>query len=603
MVLKQKADPARRPHKKGDEDPGYGEWLPGGNFKIVFTQDSVDCSTGNAQTHKDHFHDESGVLQGSGSSHCHYQLSSSSPSLSADLATPAMAISIPAQMPLDAGSLGLLRSAPRFPPITKATLSELDLDRIMRNINLRVDVNFYRDLHFRPVEGEKGEERDRLARVYWEAIAIEIAIYAYHAATNNSECGEYGYRANNFQGFFEPRLPLMLETLKDVLWTLVPERDHQTIAENLDVPFIMQQIEKGVLNLVSLLEWLSALVKSHCAPMRDSLADQMVDEIREGNELRDPRRTVNGLTIMFGILESMKLDVANHQIRSFRLPLIDDTVRFLQSYFFHRLDENAMYVEEAKKWFHNALREQACLRRWTRGWTECNNVAAVCRGLTPLLSQSDSPAGFPATFKFTHCRLWMMRSEVQDSIAFELCKHVFDKTASNHIPHIPRSREVYSTLRSRLWSIVEGDRNGAIIDAQKWRNNISSIALEITRLISNLEASIKPGVTLDANVLSYVEGMLRSCFGRRSPLFEHYREVVSEQLEKATMAVIERYVGMSCLDMCDDQHLPQPEDYVQLGPNDIESIGKRLAHLCVLHWRVWGPILYFANSGQSGLDS
>lgn len=218
------------------------------------------------------------------------------------------AMFVPPAMRLSANQLKLLFTADRLPPVTKHTLSELDLDRIMRNINLRVDVNFDPGLHFMPVDGGKLADRRRSSKGYYEALALEMSIYAFCASKGmvgdnnaNAQCNPSSLIP------FEPRLPAMLETLQDVLGTLVPERDHFCVMENLDVPFLMQQIRKGVLDMVSLAKWLGDLLKTHCAPMRDVFVNRMVTQIEEGCVAQDMYQLAQGLRTMFGVLEAMKL--------------------------------------------------------------------------------------------------------------------------------------------------------------------------------------------------------------------------------------------------------------------------------------------------------
>ncbi|WEW55453.1 Protein SOSEKI 1 [Emydomyces testavorans] len=593
MNLKQKAESARRPHEKEDEDSDPSDWWPGNDSKSVPKHDARDCPTTSSPTHKGHSHEGNGKSQSPAPSQYNIQPSASSSSSPFNLGASTMGIPIPADMLLDSRSVHLLRSAERLPPVTKNTLSELDLDHIMRNINLRVDVNFDRDLHFRPVDGKKGQEKRRLAEGYWEAIAIEISIYT-HLATTDVRALQTG----DSQAFFEPRLPGMLETLRDVLWTLVPDRDHQSIMENLDIPFIMQQIEKGILNSISLFQWLSSLLKSHCAPMRDQWADQMVNEIQGGFASQNMVKAVQGLRTMFGILEAMKLDVANHQIRAFRVILIEDTVRFLQIYFLRRLLQNTIHADSARKWFIS-IYEQVRRQRVALEWTEFDNVATLLQGLSHFLLVFHGRA-FPATFEFDNGRLWMLRSDVQDLIGFEICTHVFDVVATSHIRHVTRSRETYLTLRSHIWSIIEcaEGRDPEIIDEQRWCNNTSAIALEIARTISKLEAKskgTKSAAIPDEHVLFVIERMLESCFSPYSQQFKHFQQVVQRRLEEATFAVAKRYMDMSPLSMCEDQQLARSDGRPELRPRDIEDIGKRLAHIAVLHWRVWGPILYSRN--------
>jgi hypothetical protein len=177
----------------------------------------------------------------------------------------------------------------------------------MSNINLRMDANFDRDLHFKPdLDGEKGKRKKKEAADYWDSLALEIAIYSFRAATADISIEEVE-STDGSRRTFDPRLPALFETLQDVIKTLVPERDHPTVMQNLEVPLLMQQIRKGVLDMLTLATWLAALLKTHCAPMRDEWADRMVEQIQEGSQSQDPREIVNGLQTLFSILEAMKL--------------------------------------------------------------------------------------------------------------------------------------------------------------------------------------------------------------------------------------------------------------------------------------------------------
>jgi hypothetical protein len=183
----------------------------------------------------------------------------------------------------------------------------------MSNINLRMDANFDRDLHFKPdLDGEKGKRKRKEAADYWDSMAMEIAIYAYRAANPDDDVDEKSSRDSNSKRTFEPRLPAMFETLQEVIKTLVPERDHPSVMQNLEVPLLMQQVRKGVLDMMALATWMAALLKTHCAPMRDEWADRMVEQITEGSQSQEPKEIVNGLQTLFAILEAMKLVRKNH---------------------------------------------------------------------------------------------------------------------------------------------------------------------------------------------------------------------------------------------------------------------------------------------------
>jgi hypothetical protein len=174
----------------------------------------------------------------------------------------------------------------------------------MHNPSLRVDVNFDHDLHFMPIQGPDGEQKRQDAKKYWLALVIEFQIYQHNLGDCQS-CSRT--RGRDAIKTFRPRLPSMFEALKELLETLVPDRDHPKIAENLDMPLLMQQVRKGVLDIVRLSHWIADLLKSHCAPMRDDWADEMAAKIEDGCIKSDMDLIVNGLEKLFSFLEAMKL--------------------------------------------------------------------------------------------------------------------------------------------------------------------------------------------------------------------------------------------------------------------------------------------------------
>jgi hypothetical protein len=99
----------------------------------------------------------------------------------------------------------------------------------------------------------------------------------------------------------------MFQTVQQVLKTLVPDRDYARVDEHLDVAMLMQEIERGVCDMVRLAEWLAQLLKEHCAPMRDTWVDNMVNLTKEGASGEGIEKIVEGLRDLFTILEIMKL--------------------------------------------------------------------------------------------------------------------------------------------------------------------------------------------------------------------------------------------------------------------------------------------------------
>jgi hypothetical protein len=200
------------------------------------------------------------------------------------------------------------REASEFPPITTQSLSELDIQHITTNVRLRHDVNFDRDLSFRPnLDGAKGQQKKHVTSQYWKALEAELELYARLFQGAPAPKTKEGDRWVDLVHYAQRRIPVMFRTIQEVLKSLVPDRDHARVDEHLDVPMLMQEIQRGVCDLVRLAEWIAQLLKEHCAPMRDGLVDDMVSIIRAGAYKRSSAQIVAGLRELFGILETMKL--------------------------------------------------------------------------------------------------------------------------------------------------------------------------------------------------------------------------------------------------------------------------------------------------------
>lgn len=99
----------------------------------------------------------------------------------------------------------------------------------------------------------------------------------------------------------------MFATIRDILKTLVPASDCFVVDERLDVALLMQELENGVCDVKGLSDWLRRLLLGSCSPIRDIEVEKMVAVVHEGVDKSDARILVDGLKVLFGILETMKL--------------------------------------------------------------------------------------------------------------------------------------------------------------------------------------------------------------------------------------------------------------------------------------------------------
>lgn len=309
------------------------------------------------------------------------------------------------------------RSCRPEPPVTKATLSELDVTKIVHNPKLRHDINFDPDLHFRPnLDGEKGRKKQEKAMQFWQTLKEQLAQFAMDRENFNRRCEEEGYG-------HDWALPLLLKAVKEIIQTLVPLRDRELLDEAFDVDLLIQQLNQNAADLEKLASWLSQVLKSHCAPMRDDWVDEMYNQLSRGNRDNDIEELVRGMRTLLSVLEAMKLDVANHQIRCLRPVLIDDTVPFEHRFFYKKIQAGKFSTEDTKLWYAGALRD---FQGDTAMTHEFGETAVFFKALCRLIMPS-SPRKEPNSFLFDEERILKLRADMLDAINLTICMKLWEE--------------------------------------------------------------------------------------------------------------------------------------------------------------------------------
>ncbi|CAK7265580.1 Protein SOSEKI 1 [Sporothrix epigloea] len=301
-------------------------------------------------------------------------------------------------------------------PVTRDTLSELDVYRIIHNPKLRHDINYDPELHFRPnLDGEKGRRKQEKAQQFWDGLRSDLVQFV---TDRDTFLMAHGPDDNEWS------LPVLLNAVKDIIQTLVPTRDRGLLDEGLNVPLLMQQFIRGVVDLEKLAEWLSSVLKMHCAPMRDDWVDEMYSELSRGNRDNNVDELVKGLCSLLTLLEAMKLDVANHQVRCLRPLLIEDTVHFERRFFCKKIQSGSMCVSVAQDWYQQTKSSFSSLN--VRHERAFGIMAPFFSGLVDFLLPSADVSQVPNTFLFDEDRIVKLRSDMFDAIQLEVCMKVYE---------------------------------------------------------------------------------------------------------------------------------------------------------------------------------
>ncbi|KAF3044816.1 hypothetical protein E8E12_010869 [Didymella heteroderae] len=511
------------------------------------------------------------------------------------------------------------REGTDLPPITRQSLSELDIQNIIINIRLRHDINFDRDLSFRPnLDGAKGQEKVKSAHRYWRALVAELQLY------NRLFQGSPPLQKMDADDWptivrhAERRIPKIFQTIRDVLKSLVPDRDHSRVDEHLDVTMLMQQIERGICDLVGLSEWMSCLLKEHCAPMRDEWVDKMVSYTRTGVTQNKPDSIVKGLCELLGILESMKLDVANHQIRNLKTLLIEDTINFETHYHLDRLVNGRarINIHSAQKWYQSASAEFHPLCSTQRDPARLH-LEIFVRGVTAALFGRDGRSEFPEAMYLDTDRLQIIKAEIEDHIFFEVCLDLFAVLLKQFGYQGPSLSTTRRQLISALTAIMGESSVG--YGPHQWMANSEALSLEILRQASTLAGQ---ATTYDYDNMSRANQHLRHLF------FSTFT-TQARNLETAVLPMIltsiEKYNNSSPMELFNNlvpattttktlSSAPQIQhaspdtlcSHRLLHPDThkLSDIANRISHIVILHWRVWSKIAYVQDdASESRLTS
>ncbi|KAH0548435.1 hypothetical protein GP486_007951 [Trichoglossum hirsutum] len=464
------------------------------------------------------------------------------------------------------------------PPVTARTLSELDIQQIVNNPKLRHDVGFDPNLHFRPnLDGEKGRRKRQQNEAYWVALHDELQQYL--ALGDGGHGGRHG-NLTCASDWTPKKIPAVFGAIREILKTLVPDRDHSSVDQNMDVPLLMQQLKRDVLDVYRLAVWMGQLLKGHCAPMRDGWVDDMVAQIEFGTKNGCTRSLVGGLKSLFGILETMKLDVANHQIRNLRVMLIAETVEFEQNYFGERILEGRVDARSVYLWYRESL------ARYRKANLD-TPVSVFLRALIHTLMPRSS-GKLPASFVFDLERLELLRTELREVTCFKVCYTLFLKLLLKLKCQRDADISVVQTLRSRILLILGSD--GFEEREERWNQKSVRVAHEIVRFAQEFAGADQWQLNDD---LVDAQAFLCKHVRQDSSVFQALEWNVENAVWKLTTEYVELFSKSSPLTVVERWVFPTRNDRARTHWKDvIPSIAKRLARIGHLHWQVWGPLVY-----------
>lgn len=285
-------------------------------------------------------------------------------------------------------------------------------------------------------------------------------------------------------------------------------------------------------------------------------------------------------------------DVANHQIRHLRLLMVDDFIHFEQKAFQRRIPQEPSLIH-VRSWFQAS--------NFIPG-PQANGFPAAqfstfLTAFTQLITTNCGKC--PLTFEHDFDRIRVLQLDYQFCITQAACGQTFIETL-HQLGHnrLPLAKNC-DDLLNRISSLITSGESK--IDAMK---RAKDVALEIVResyAVCNLK-----DLPSD-ELLEVTETRLLKSWNPCSTRFQHFDECLSANLIEFVNQEVEAIVNLTPLQIlnhlnpppfplshshCQQQHQWQHWARDEKLQNGLLSIAKRIAHIAVLHWRVWAPILY-----------
>jgi hypothetical protein len=490
--------------------------------------------------------------------------------------------------------LGAFYNASIHPPITPDFLDELNIRRFINNAKLRHDVNFDREVHFRPnLDGVQGEVKIKLAEDYWKALEAELhMLHVSQRARAQPDGTVSPVYWESVMRESRKRLPSFVEVVRDILTALVSDEYQAKITERLDVDLFIQQIDNGVCDLVDLADWLERVLKNHCAPMRDGLVDKMRKSITMGAQQADQKLMVSGLRQLLNLLEAMKLDVANHQIRHMRPLLIADTIKFQKRYNDHRIGLGELKPEVSRLWLEQERNTLSAIEG-----TPMSHLDALTHALLRHLLFCSSTTSLTSTFHLDLDRLRTIQVDMHNMIHHAVCENVFVDLLDSAAPEC-KSLDALSILHDSLTAIV-GPQDS-------WVDRLQNVAAEIVRVVLKRKVCVR---ACDAVLIHQAEHKLREDLDPDSSAFRNYAQDLLHRFLLKTKDCVNAHCKMPAIELQEALLPPipvapthslgmgavcEPVAAARFTDPDMDLV-RRFSHVVVLHWQVSADQLYLVK--------
>ena len=533
--------------------------------------------------------------------------------------------------------LRVLWSADRDPPITKEKLGELDLDKLYENLYLRHDLNFDRHIHFSPRNqyDSLGRQKRLEGERYWEAVKIELMLHISHleslhlGARRGSSPESYSILpAPSALGQMPLRLGRLMRHICRIIATLVPFSMEASVKTRLNYKMFTQELEHGQCDIEGLFTWIGTLLLQSCAPSRDVKINDMIETMGQGHRNRDPHLLCRGLQDLSLILEIMKL--VNLMFPLFLRNLCVLTHSQDATNYQFQLHRNHMLmhsVEAEQKQLLMCMKSGWEVPNWLTISTSsgCSFESFVKEAISIITEPSDWTLPTALTLDFS--RIHHLRSTFQHLTLYAACH----STLNSVLQHLGHPSPLPPSSTNKITDLVTAlGQESPFLNPSTDQVRHESLILAIANLASShstpphlptlstishtrqtFYAAIAPHPPFPSPPTTSAKDIADTLAGRlRTAVAAELKEVDALNLTASGLASRYTTPPSSKRPLCSavaslKQVAPGlNSDAKLIEAKGLEEMARRIAHMAVLHWRVWAPLLYMKESeGGKGVGA
>lgn len=248
--------------------------------------------------------------------------------------------------------------------------------------------------------------------------------------------------------------------------------------------------------------------------------------------------------------------------------MVEDSIHFEQNTFLRRIGEG-FDVRDAQDWFDYQLGE------------EVDGYMSFTRGVWDMIV--DGRLGFPATFCHDTDRLLALQHKFHLELFQDACSQAFVDTLHRLGWTREPSYEAYNRVVTRAVAIFK-DGQQRRSPGQYNREVALEIVREAYRLCSLTDLP-------DERLVNFSQIHLEDATEPSSSVFQRLHGRLSFELAELMDEEVEVLMELTPLQMLNYLN-PGPVSTESSGQSGMVNIAKRAAHISVLHWKIWGPILY-----------